>query len=183
MYPLVELATGALFVAVALRFEDPWIAVLLAPFLAVLVTLGIIDARTKRIPNRVVYPTFLVAAPYLVVARLAGGGVNLRDAAIGLLAYGGGLLLIAFIAPKGMGMGDVKLAGLIGLVLGSLGLECVAVAAGLGILFGGLGAIVALLRGAGRKGSIPFGPFLVAGAIVSAFVAPQVSDFYLNLLT
>jgi len=130
-----------------------------------------------------VYPTFLVSAGYLVVARLAGAGVDLADAAIGLAAYGGGLFVVAFIAPKGMGMGDVKLAGLIGLVLGSLGLEYVAVAAALGILFGGVGAIVALARGAGRKQALPFGPFLVAGAIAATFVGPQVADLYLGLVT
>jgi leader peptidase (prepilin peptidase)/N-methyltransferase len=183
VYPLLELATGVLFVAVALRFQDWWQAILLAPFLAVLVALAVIDARTKKLPNRIVYPAFLISAGYLAVARLAGAGVDLTDAALGLAAYGGGLFVVAFLAPKGMGMGDVKLAGLIGLVLGSLGLEYVAVAAGLGILLGGVGAIVALARGAGRKQALPFGPFLVAGAIVATFVGPQVADLYLSLVT
>ncbi len=80
-------------------------------------------------------------------------------------------------------MGDVKLAALIGLVLGALGLRYVAVAAGLGILFGGVGAIVALLLGADRKQALPFGPFLAAGAVVAAFVGPQVADLYLGLFT
>ena len=182
VYPLVELGTGLLFVATALRFEDWWTAVMLAPFLGVLVALAIIDARTKKLPNRIVYPTLLVASAYLIVARLGGGSVDLLDATLGFLAYGGGLLVVALIAPRGMGMGDVKLAALIGLVLGSLGLEYVAVAAGLGIVFGGVGALVALLRGAGRKQAIPFGPFLAAGAVVATFVAPAISDAYLDLL-
>jgi len=182
MYPLVELASGGLFVAVALRFPDWWVASLLAPFLAVLVALAVIDARTKKIPNRIVYPTFGIAAAFLVVGRLAGAPFDLLDALIGLLAYGGGLLLVAFISPKGMGMGDVKLAGLIGLVLGALGLELVAVAAALGILFGGVGAVIALMRGAGRKHGIPFGPFLAAGGIVAAFCGAWVADRYLSLL-
>jgi leader peptidase (prepilin peptidase) / N-methyltransferase len=183
VYPLVELGAGALFAAVALRFDDLWVAAMLAPFLGVLVALAVIDVRTKKLPNRIVYPSFAIAAPYLVVARLAGAPVDLVAALIGFLAYGGGLLVIAFIAPKGMGMGDVKLAALIGLVLGSLGLEYVAVAAGLGILFGGVAAIVALLLGAGRKQTLPFGPFLAAGAGVTAFVAPQVADLYLGFFT
>jgi len=93
-------------------------------------------------------------------------------------------MLIAAIAyPAGMGMGDVKLAGLIGLVLGSIGLDLVAVAAGMGILLGGAGAIVALLGGAGRKSAIPFGPFLAAGAVIAIFVGRPIADAYLNLLT
>ena len=119
----------------------------------------------------------------MVVADLAGGRPDALDAGIGLLAYGVGLLVIALIAPRGMGMGDVKLAALIGLVVGSLGLEYVGVAAGAGILFGGVGAIVALIGGAGRKTGIPFGPFLAGGGAVSAFFAPQIADAYLNLLT
>jgi len=152
-------------------------------FLGILLALSVIDIRTKTLPNKIVYPSLLVVAPYLVVARLSGGGVDLADAAIGFAAYGGGLLLVALISPRGMGMGDVKLAALIGLTLGALGLRYVAVAAGLGILLGGVGAIVALLLGRDRKQALPFGPFLATGAALAAFVAPQVADLYLGLFT
>jgi leader peptidase (prepilin peptidase)/N-methyltransferase len=93
-----------------------------------------------------------------------------------------GLLIVALIAPKGMGMGDVKLAGLIGLVLGSIGLGLVGVAAGAGILFGGVGAIVALLLGANRKSRVPYGPFMAAGALLAVFVGSSIADAYLSLL-
>jgi leader peptidase (prepilin peptidase)/N-methyltransferase len=183
VYPLTELATGALFVGVGLRYEGWWVVVLLAPFAGVLLALAVIDARTKKLPNRIVYPSLVVAAAYLVVARLGGGSVDLLDAAIGFLAYGGGLLIVAMVSPRGMGMGDVKLVALIGLVLGAVGLPYVAVAAGLGILLGGVGAIVALLRGAGRKHALPFGPFLAAGAVLAVFLGPQIADLYLGLFT
>ncbi len=183
VYPLLELGTGALFVAAALSHPDPWRAVLLAPFLAVLLALAVIDARTKRLPNRIVYPSLGLGAAYLALARLAGADLDLVRAGIGFLAYGGGLLVVALISPRGMGMGDVKLAALIGLVLGALGLRYVAVAAGLGILLGGVGALVALAAGASRKQAVPFGPFLAAGAAAAVFVAPQVADLYLRLLT
>jgi leader peptidase (prepilin peptidase)/N-methyltransferase len=183
VYPLTELATGALFVGVVLRHSDPWRAVLLAPFVGVLLALAVIDARTKKLPNRIVYPTLVASAVYLAVAALAGAPVDLAGAGIGFLAYGGGLLVVALVSPKGMGMGDVKLAALIGLVLGALGLRYVAVAAGLGILLGGVGAVVALLAGASRKQAVPFGPFLAAGAVLAVFVAPQAARIYLDLLT
>ena len=73
-------------------------------------------------------------------------------------------LVIAFIAPRGLGMGDVKLTALIGLVMGAFGLRYVGVAAGAAILLGGVGGILALIGGKGRKSAIPFGPFLTAGA-------------------
>ena len=183
VYPLTELASGGLFVAVALAYEDPWRAVLLAPFAGLMVAISVIDIRHRRIPNRLVYPAFVIAAAVIIVGGLAGGGLDALDAGIGLFAYGAGLMIIALISPKGMGMGDVKLAGLIGLVLGSIGLDLVAVAAGMGILLGGAGAIVALLTGAGRKSAIPFGPFLAAGAVIAIFVGRPIADAYLNLLT
>src|SRR5258706_11903077 len=60
VYPLVELAAGVVFVGVALRFDDPWVAVLMAPFAALLVAISVIEMRTKKIPNRIVYPALLV---------------------------------------------------------------------------------------------------------------------------
>jgi leader peptidase (prepilin peptidase)/N-methyltransferase len=182
VYPLMELATGGLFVAVALVYNDPWQAILLAPFCGMLVALSVIDIQVKRLPNRLVYPSVLIAAPYIVLADLAGGHLDAIRAGLGFLAYGVGLLIVALIAPQGMGMGDVKLAGLIGLVLGSLGLGLVAVAAGFGILFGGVGAIVALLSGAGRKSKVPYGPFMAAGALVVVFVGQRIADAYLGVI-
>lgn len=182
VYPLTELACGGLFVAVALVYEDPWRAVLLAPFAGLMVALSVIDIRHRRIPNRLVYPAVVIAAAVIVAGDLAGGGLDVLDAGIGLFAYGLALLIIALIS-KGMGMGDVKLAGLIGLVLGSIGLDLVAVAAGMGILLGGVGAIVALLAGADRKSAIPYGPYLASGAVIAVFVGRHIADAYLNLLT
>jgi leader peptidase (prepilin peptidase) / N-methyltransferase len=183
VYPLTELATAGLFVAAAIFFEDLWTAALVAPFLGLLFALSIIDLRHRRIPNRLVYPALLVAAAWIVAADLGGSELSAMSAGLGFLAYGLGLLIVALIAPSGMGMGDVKLAALVGLVLGSIGLAEVAVAAGLGILLGGVGAIVALLAGAGRKTPIPFGPYLAAGAGVAAFTTEPIADAYLRLIS
>jgi leader peptidase (prepilin peptidase)/N-methyltransferase len=169
-------------VASALTYEDPWLAVLLGPFMGLMLAVAVIDWRHRIIPNRLVYPAFLVSVAYLLVARVAGAPVDLADAGIGLLAYGGGLLVVAFISPRGMGMGDVKLAGLVGLVLGALGGRYVLVAAGVGILVGGVAAIVALAFGASRKTGIPYGPSIALGAVVATLAGDQVADAYLRLI-
>ncbi len=183
VYPLTELLTGGLFVGAAIEFDSIWAAAMIAPFLGLLVGLSIIDIRHRIIPNRIVYPSFLAFGAYIVIVGLAGGGLDVIRAAIGMLTYGGVLLGVAIVSPRGMGMGDVKLAALVGLVLGSVGLRYVTVAAAAGILLGGVGAIVALIAGASRKQAIPFGPFLAAGALVAAFLAPQISSVYLRHLT
>lgn len=181
VYPLTELATAALFVGAALEFDSIWAAVMMAPFQGLLMALSVIDIRHRIIPNRIVYPALIAFGGYIVVVALLGGGLSLAWAAVGLLGYGGFLLVVAFISPRGMGMGDVKLATLIGLVLGSLSLRYVFVAAGAGILIGGVAAIVALIAGASRKQAIPFGPFLAAGALVATYFAPAIASAYLNL--
>ena len=176
-YPLLEVSTAAVIVGSFLVYDDLWIAFGVAAFLALMPVISVIDLEHRIIPNKIVYPALIAFPIYFVGARLAGAPVDLTRMAIGFLAYGGALFVIALVS-RGMGMGDVKLAALIGIVLGSLDLGQVAVAAGAAIVLGGLGAILALLRGAGRKGAMPFGPFLAAGAIVAAFWGPQIADWY-----
>lgn len=183
-YPLVELATAALFAGAAATFDRVFVAAVVAVFLAVMLVLGIIDARHRVVPNVITYPALLLFLVALTAGDLLGGGVDVLDGLIGLAAYGIPVLALALAIPGGMGGGDAKLSAVIGLVLGSLGLRYVAVAAGLGILAGGVGAIVAMIvLRYGRKQTIPFGPYLAAGAIASAFVGRQVADAYLSLLT
>jgi leader peptidase (prepilin peptidase)/N-methyltransferase len=182
-YPLIELATAGLFVAAAARFANPWLVVAAAGFLAVLLALSLIDLEHKILPNRIVYPSLVAFPAYFLVARLAGAPVNLVHGAIGFLAYGGAMLVIAFISPRGMGMGDVKLAALIGFVVGAIDLPSVGVAGGLAILLGGVAAAVALAMGKGRKSAVPFGPFLAAGAALAVFWGPGIADAYLRMMT
>ena len=176
-YPLLELSTAAVIVGSFLVYDDLWVTVAVASLLALMPVISVIDIEHRIIPNAIVYPALIAFPVYLGVAKLAGAPVDLMRMAIGFLAYGGALFVIALIS-RGMGMGDVKLAALIGIVLGALSLGQVAVAAGAAILLGGLGAILALILGVGRRGAIPFGPFLAAGAIVAAFWGPQIADWY-----
>jgi leader peptidase (prepilin peptidase)/N-methyltransferase len=182
-YPLVELATAALFAAAASLVDPIYAAGLAAPFLGIMLAVAAIDARHRVVPNRIVYPSLALFAVAIVVGDLSGGGVDMLDAGLGLALYAVPLLLVAVAVPQGMGMGDVKLAALIGLVLGSFGLSYVGVAAGVGVIGGGIGALVALaLLGAGRKDQIPFGPFLAGGAVVATLLGPRIADLYLSLL-
>jgi leader peptidase (prepilin peptidase)/N-methyltransferase len=182
-YPALEVTTAALFVAAAIRFDDVWLLILSSTFLALLLALSLIDIGHKILPNRLVYPALIAFPVFLVIARFAGASIGLVDAAIGFLAYGGAMLVVALISPRGMGMGDVKLAALIGLVVGAIDLPSVAVAAGLAILLGGVGAAVALAAGKGRKSAVPFGPFLAAGAALALFVGPAIADAYVRSLS
>jgi leader peptidase (prepilin peptidase) / N-methyltransferase len=182
-YPLTELLTAALFGASAAVHRDPVVAGVVALFLAVMLAVALIDARWRIVPNRIVYPAVLVGLGALIVGHVAGAPVDAVRGLVGLALYAGPLFLVALVVPHGMGMGDVKLAALIGLVLGSLGLAYVAVAAGVGIVVGGLGAIVAMaVFRLGRKQHIPFGPFLAGGAAVAALAGRSIADLYLTLL-
>ncbi len=180
VYPVVELTTAALIVAAVLTYEDLWVAIGVAALVALMPALSVIDLRHRIIPNAIMYPALIAFPIYLVVAAIAGAPVDLVRMAIGALTYGGGLLLIALIAPGGMGMGDVKLCALIGAVLGSIGLGLVAVAAGAAILIGGIAGVTALLGGRGRKATMPFGPAIAAGAVVGAFWGQQIADWYVG---
>src|SRR5439155_23507239 len=178
-YPLLELATAALFVGSSLRFEASYTAAVVALMFMVLEAVAVIDVEHQIVPNRILYPSLIVFAVLVAVGAAVGDDMGLVRAGLGFLAFGGGLLVVAIISPGGMGMGDVKLAALIGLVLGALGLRYVAVAAAVAILTGGVGAIALMIfAGASRKAKVPFGPYLAAGAGAAAFLAPTISSWY-----
>lgn len=181
-YPLLELTTAALVVAAAVVYERPWVAIMIAVFLSLMPAIAWIDIEHRIIPNRITYPAFLGFAAYVVVAWLFDGGTDPMRALVGALLYGGVLFIVALVS-RGMGMGDVKLALVIGVVLGSLGLRYVGVAAAGAVLFGGLGGLVALAVGRDRKTMIPFGPYMAAGAVVAAFWGERIADWYLRSFT
>ena len=182
-YPLTEAATAALFAVAGALVEPIYAAGVVAVFLGLLLAIALIDVRTRTIPNRITYvavPLFLGA---IGAGHLLDEGTDLLRGLAGLALYAIPLFLIALAVPGGMGMGDVKLAALIGLVAGSLGLERVAVSAGAGVLLGGLGAVVAIVVfGYGRRQHLPFGPFLAAGAAVGVLAGHEIASAYLSLL-
>lgn len=184
-YPMVELATGVLFAASVLRFDVTARAVVYAAFFWVLVVLTAIDLEHKLLPNRIVYPSFVVGSMALVLlAAIEGDFGRLQGAALGALVFGGFLFIVAFIAPAGMGGGDVKLAFVLGEFLGYVGgVGIVLVGMFMSFVTGALvGVAVMVLTGGNRKMQVPFGPFLAAGTVISLMWGRSMLDAYLGTL-
>ena len=175
-YPLVELATGLLFLAMAVRLDQlDRLSALPAYlwFVAIGVALSAIDLSERRLPNAIVLPSYPVLAVLLAGSAAADADWwALARAGIGAAGLFGFFFLLAFIYPAGMGYGDVKLAGLIGGVLAYLSWPALAIGAFAGFLLGAVVGVVLIATGkGGRKTQIPFGPFMVAGALLGIFVA------------
>jgi leader peptidase (prepilin peptidase)/N-methyltransferase len=171
-YPIVELLTALVFAAVVLvrGFDDD--LVLELPFVAALIALAGIDLDHKLLPNRIVYPM----AAYGVVATLLvdrGDLVEHLVAGAGAFAF---LLVAALAYPRGMGMGDVKLAGAMGLYLGVAVIPALLTA----FLTGSIVGVGILVRegAAARKKAVPFGVFLAIGGIVGVLAGPELVDVY-----
>jgi leader peptidase (prepilin peptidase) / N-methyltransferase len=174
-YPLVELALGAAFALTAVvLYDDPPKLALGLVFVAVLAAITLTDLDRGVIPNSIL----LVGAIAGVAIVAATDPSSFGERAIAAVAAGGFLLAFALVYPGGMGMGDVKLAALMGLYLGS----AVAPAILVGVLCGALvGVGVMLSRGPGaRKLAVPFGPFLALGGVVGLLAGDQLIDAYLN---
>ena len=174
-YLVVELSTALLVAGCFLRFGLSGRAFVAAFFVAVLVALSAIDFERRILPDRIVLP----ATPVALVAPLAlfpGQAVAWILGAFGASLF----LFVAVVAyPKGMGMGDVKLALLLGAALGKL----VAVGLMLGMLAAMVVALVLIARhgAAARKMAIPFGPFLALGSVIALFWGDRLLDRYLAL--
>jgi leader peptidase (prepilin peptidase)/N-methyltransferase len=173
-YPAVELATAVLIAACFWNFGLTGEAVVAAYFCAALVVLSAIDAERRILPDLIVLPSWLIVLG-ANIALQPDRWVEWVGASLGASLF----LFLALVAyPRGMGMGDVKLALLLGAMLGK--------AVGVGLMIGMLTALVAssvlfTRHGlAARKMAIPFGPFLAFGAIVALFVGQPLLDAYLS---
>jgi len=186
-YPIVELATGIVWAGLAVHaFTTDRLGML--PLLLVssslLIALFVIDLDHKRLPDPLTFLMYPVAAIGLVIDGLVTGQwpvlAALGGAGIWLLAIGG----LWFISGgRGMGMGDVKLAPTLGLILGWLGIGSAVVGLMSAWLIGGVVAIGLLLARRARSGTaIPFGPFLIAGFAVGLLAGTAITDAYLGSL-
>lgn len=174
VYPAVEIATAALVAGCVLAFGVTLDALVAAFFCAVLVVVSATDLAHRIIPNRVVVPATVVV---LAAQTVLHPSPEWALAALGASAF---LFAAAVAYPAGMGMGDVKLALLMGAMLG----RTVLVAMMLGMLLALVPSVVLLARhgGAARKMGIPFGPFLALGSVIALFWGDDLLDGYLALL-
>jgi leader peptidase (prepilin peptidase)/N-methyltransferase len=177
-YPLVEATTAALCAAVVATHSGAASIALGVVTVLVLVPVALIDLSHHVIPNRITGPAAVLALA--LGSTLDPSGEPARLIAAG--AAGGFFLLAAIASPRGMGMGDVKLAGLLGLLLGSAVAPALLIALVAGVL---VGVVVVARRDAGdrRRTGVPFGPFLALGGIAALFCGHAIVSAYLHHLT
>jgi leader peptidase (prepilin peptidase)/N-methyltransferase len=182
-YPLVELTTSALFVTMAVSFgPDPVLPAYLY-LAAVGLALAVIDLDCKRLPDVLTLPSYPVAAALLGLAALTGStSGSLLRALLGGAAMYAVYFTLCFAYPAGMGFGDVKLSGVLGLYTAWLGWGAWAVGLFLGFALGGLfGIALMVARRGGRKTAVPFGPFMLLGVLVAVLVGEPLGRSYLDL--
>jgi len=161
-----RLPAAAVFAAIALVAVGPDPRALPLVYLAAVTpTLCAVDALERRLPNSLVLPGYLVAAAGIVAHWIVSGEFSTVAVVSGVLYF---VVMLAFAVAGGMGMGDVKLAGVLGLSAGLVSATAAVVSPLVAFVLGGIAAIGAL-RG-GRGASIPFGPFLLAGFWVAVVV-------------
>ncbi|MCZ2857217.1 prepilin peptidase [Blastococcus sp. VKM Ac-2987] len=167
--PLLELATAALFALVVLRLGVVWALPAFLVVTGVGVLLAAVDLRHRLLPNRVIAPAVVATAALLTVAAAVGGSrEELTRAALGAVVLFAGYLVLALISPGGLGMGDVKLAGLLGLPLGWLGWDVLLLGAVAGfVVQAALALLLLATRRIGRKAELPFGPAMLLGAAIA----------------
>lgn len=175
-YPVVEAVTGTLYVAVVVaKHDDPGQMALGLALVTLLVPMTLIDLDVRLIPNRLLAP-FAVLAIALTLAFDSGALVeSLVAGAAGFTFF----LVAALLHPRGMGMGDVKLTGVLGLYLGRAIAPAIFIALIAGVVVGAV-LIARLGTAEGRKAAVPFGPFLAVGALVALFAGDGMVDGYLD---
>lgn len=185
-YPLVELTTTVVFVLLALRLQQLHLLSALPAYLyfaSIGVALTMIDTDTHRLPNVIVLPSYPVLALLLTLATVVRDEPSaLLRAAIGGVALYSFYFMTHLAYPRGMGFGDVKLAGLIGAMLGYVSYSTLLIGAFLAFALGSVVSVALLASGrASRKSHLPFGPYMIVAVLLALFVASPVSSFYSQL--
>jgi leader peptidase (prepilin peptidase)/N-methyltransferase len=197
-YPLVELAGGLAFVGVAWWWTahsslPTSVSGLVASGLALVgflylsaitISLTLIDLDVHRLPDAIVLPAYVVLAVLLGASSLLTGDLAaLGRAAGGAAALAAFYLVLAFVKPGAMGLGDVKLAGVLGLALAWLGWPQLVVGAFAAFVTGGVFALILLATGrASCASGIPFGPWMLVGAWIGCIAGAPLAHLYLSSL-
>lgn len=182
-YPITEAITGLLFVLVFWKFDLGIEFVVYAYLAALAVVLTRIDLSVHRLPDVLVLPAYpIVVVLFAIECLITGEWWPLATAAIGGALLFGLYFIAALIYPGGMGFGDVKLAGVLGLALGWLGWGPLVVGGFSAFLLGGVvGIILIATRHAERRSGIPFGPFMFGGAAIGIAFGTQLWDAYTGI--
>lgn len=183
-YPLIEATTAVLFGLSAWHFGLTWLLPAILFLAAISVALTMIDLDTHRLPNAIVLPAYPVTLVLLAVAALTAGhpGALLRAVIGGVILFTIYFVLL-LIYPAGMGFGDVKLAGVLGMYLAYFGWGALAIGGFGAFLIGGLVSLVLLAaRRVTRKSGIPFGPAMLLGAALGIIWGQPLWNAYLDLM-
>ena len=174
-YPLVEALTAALCVGAVLATDTTVETALAILTILLVVPAALIDLEYRIIPNRLT----ALGAVLALALGLAFDPAGEPERLIAAAGAGGFLLVAALAYPGGMGMGDVKLAAVLGLCLGAAVAPAILIALVTGVVYG---AFVMARKGTreGRKTAVPFGPFLAVGALVAVFAGQQIVDLYVK---
>lgn len=167
-YPLIEGGTAAAFVATTWWLGVTWLLLPLLYLAAIAIALATIDLTHHRLPDAIVLPSILIMAGSLtLIAWESGQWASLGRAGLGGVIFFAAYLLMALIYPAGMGLGDVKLAPVLGLILGWWGWGAILIGFFAAFLVGGAISAILMVRGShGRKSGIPFGPFMFIGTYI-----------------
>jgi leader peptidase (prepilin peptidase) / N-methyltransferase len=181
-YPIVEATTGLLFALVAWHFAGrPMLLAAYLAFASLAVALALIDLDVHRLPNALVLPSYPVLAAFLA---LGTGGHGLVRAAAGALLLFGFFLVVAVVVPGGIGLGDVKLAGVVGGMTAAVSWGAFLTSALGGFLLGAVAGMLLILgRRAHRRTAVPFGPFMLLAAWASILGASGLGQLYLDRFT
>jgi leader peptidase (prepilin peptidase) / N-methyltransferase len=174
-YPMVEALTGVLFAGAAYEFGLGLELLSALALVLTLVALAGTDLEHRLLPNAIVGPAALVGFTLSVLESPERWWIYLVSA----LAIAGGLFALALAYPGGMGMGDVKMGGMLGAFLGPYAALAVFVGALCGAITGGLLMVVGKMQ---RRHALPFGVFMAVGGIVALFIGPELWEFYLDLV-
>lgn len=183
-YLFTELLTGLVFGLVAWRTGLSWRLPLLLAFAFALVAITVTDLEHKRIPAPIVWWSIVVCAPLLIVAALVEGRPGSMAVALGgALAFSGGLRVIHELNPKWMGFGDVRLALLLGMVLGFLGAKVLLTGIMLSFVYGTVIGLALIVSGKGEFGkAVPFGPYLALGSLTVVLAGDAVWNGYMRIV-
>jgi leader peptidase (prepilin peptidase)/N-methyltransferase len=186
-YPLVELTTGVAFVALTMQLSELNLLSALPAYLffaAIGIALALIDVDCRRLPNAITLPSYPVLAILLTLsAAWQHDWWALARAGLGAAALFGFYLVLRFVHPAGMGLGDVRLAGILGGLLAYLSWSALVIGAFGGFLLGAVVGVAVIISGRGtRKTELPFGPFMITATMLALFAATPIAENYLNLV-